>query len=151
MQFSLRQQRSQAKSSQANRQLIRHAAVRSLKLFGLGLFLALFYYNFADPAYSYIEQKLQTLRWLGVLQRIGLVYFATVLIVLYCGTRGRIAWLTGLCAVYLLGMLYLPYQDSQGNTFSGLLLFGNSFAAWLDHTLLGANTLILPRGYALCF
>lgn len=141
LQFSLQRQHSQGKNSLPKSQLIRHAAARSLKLFGLGLFLALFYYNFADPAYSYIEQKLLNLRWLGVLQRIGLVYFATVLIVLYCGTRGRLAWLGGLCLVYLLTMWYLPYQDSQGNTFSGLLLSGNSFAAWLDHTVLGVNHL----------
>ncbi|WP_372625505.1 acyltransferase family protein [Arsukibacterium sp.] len=141
LQLRLQWQSSSAKSSQPKALIIRHAAVRSLKLFGLGLFLALFYYNFADPAYSYIEQKLLTLRWLGVLQRIGLVYFATVLIVLYCGTRGRILWLAGLCAVYLAAMLYLPYQDAYGNQFSGLLLFGNSFAAWLDHTVLGARHL----------
>jgi predicted acyltransferase len=134
LQLSLQRQSSQPKGL-----VLRHAAVRSMKLFGLGLFLALFYYNFADPAYSYIEQKLLTLRWLGVLQRIGLVYFATVFIVIYCGTRGRIAWLVGLCAGYLAAMLYLPYQDTQGNQFSGLLLFGNSFAAWLDHTVLGTH------------
>ena len=141
LQFSLQRQHNQGKNSLPKSQLIRHAATRSLKLFGLGLFLALFYFNFADPAYSYIEQKLLNLRWLGVLQRIGLVYFATMLIVLYCGTRGRLAWLGGLCLVYLLAMWYLPYQDSQGNTFSGLLLSGNSFAAWLDHTVLGVNHL----------
>lgn len=129
----------QRHQQQARWLVIRQAAVRGLKLFGLGLFLALFYYNFADPAYNYIEQKLLTLRWLGVLQRLGLVYFATVIIVLYCDTRGRIAWLGGLCAVYLAAMLYLPYQDSQGNSFSGLLVFGNSFAAWLDHTVLGVH------------
>tara|TARA_R110002126_G_scaffold98045_14_gene228108 strand:+ start:1174 stop:2367 length:1194 start_codon:yes stop_codon:yes gene_type:complete len=136
LQFSLQRQAEQAKWP-----LIRHAAVRSTKLFALGLFLALFYYNFADPAYSYVEQKLLTLRWLGVLQRIGLVYFATVLIVLYFGTRGRIAWLVGLCVLYLAAMLYLPYQDAAGNEFRGLLLFGNSFAAWLDHSVLGVNHL----------
>ena len=87
LQFSLQRQHNQGKNSLPKSQLIRHAATRSLKLFGLGLFLALFYFNFADPAYSYIEQKLLNLRWLGVLQRIGLVYFATMLIVLYCGTR----------------------------------------------------------------
>jgi predicted acyltransferase len=141
LQFSLQRQQSQGKSGQSNGQLIRHAAVRSLKLFGLGLFLALFYYNFADPAYSYIEQKLLNLRLLGVLQRIGLVYFATMLIVLYCGTRGRIFWVAGLCGVYLAAMLYLPYQDAYGNQFSGLLLSGNSFAAWLDQTVLGVNHL----------
>ncbi|KKO45020.1 heparan-alpha-glucosaminide N-acetyltransferase [Arsukibacterium ikkense] len=119
--------------------VIRQAVFRSARLFGLGLFLALFYYNFADPAYSYLEQKLLTVRWLGVLQRLALVYFATVLIVLYCGSRGRIAWLIGLCAVYLAAMLYAPYQDSYGNQFRGLWLFGNSFAAWLDHNVLGAS------------
>ena len=119
--------------------IVRQGALRSLKLFALGLFLALFYYNFRDANYSYIEQKLLALRWLGVLQRIGLVYFITLLIVLYCASRGRILWLIGLCAVYLAAMLFVPYQDAQGNQFRGLLLFGNNFAAWLDHTVLGAN------------
>ncbi|MBU1311829.1 MAG: DUF5009 domain-containing protein [Gammaproteobacteria bacterium] len=129
----------QRQSAVAHAVVIKQAALRSVKLIGLGLFLVLFYYNFRDPAYSYIEQKLLTLRWLGVLQRIGLVYFFTVLIVLYCGSRGRIGWLLGLCALYLVGMLYLPYADAHGNQFTGLLQFGNSFAAWLDHTVLGAN------------
>ncbi|MDX1677868.1 acyltransferase family protein [Arsukibacterium sp.] len=128
----------QHRRQQSRRQLIGHAAGRSLKLIGLGLFLALFYFSVADPAAGYLQQKLQSLRWLGVLQRIGLVYVLTVLIVLYCGTRGRLAWLCGLSAVYLFAMWYLPYQDSQGNRFSGLLESGNNFAAWLDHTVLGA-------------
>lgn len=132
LQLSLQRQR-----AIANAVVIKQAALRSLKLIGLGLFLVLFYYNFRDPAYSYVEQKLLTLRWLGVLQRIGLVYFFTVLIVLYCGSRGRIGWLLGLCALYLVGMLYLPYADAHGNQFSGLMMFGNSFAAWLDHAVLG--------------
>lgn len=134
LQLSLQRQNRQPK-----KWLLGQAAARSARLFALGLFLALFYYNFADPAYSYIEQKLLTVRWLGVLQRIALVYFATVLIVLYFGTRGRIGWLSGLCALYLTGMLYWPYQDAYGNQFNGLLLFGNSFAAWLDHQLLGSS------------
>ncbi|MEO3864463.1 acyltransferase family protein [Rheinheimera fenheensis] len=119
--------------------LIRQALLRSSKLFGLGLLLALFYYNFRDPAFNYVEDRLLTIRWLGVLQRIGLVYLATVLIVLYFGQRGRLLWLLGLMAVYLVGLWWLPYQDAQGNEFRGLLLFGNSFVAWLDQLLLGAN------------
>jgi predicted acyltransferase len=134
LQLGLQQQQWQAKG-----ELIKQAAVRSLKLIALGLFLALFYYNFRDPGYDYLQQKLATLRWLGVLQRIGLVYFFTVLIALYCNTRGRIGWVIGLCALYLAGMYLLPYQDSHGNQYVGLLQMGNSFAAWLDHYLLGAN------------
>ena len=138
MSLQLSLQQAQASSKLA---IVRQGALRSLKLYALGLFLALFYYNFRDANYSYVEQKLLTLRWLGVLQRIGLVYFITLLIVLYCASRGRILWLLGLCAVYLLAMLFVPYQDAQGNQFRGLLLFGNSFAAWLDHTVLGAQHL----------
>lgn len=119
--------------------LIKKGVIRALKLFALGLFLALFYYNFRDPAYSYVEQKLLTVRWFGVLQRIGLVYFCTLLIVLYSGTRGRICWLIGLCAVYFALMQFMPYSDAQGNQFVGLWDFGNNFAAWLDHQLLGAS------------
>ena len=118
---------------------IQKGAVRALKLYALGLFLVLFYYNFRDPAYSYLQQKLLTVRWFGVLQRIGLVYFCTLLIVLYSGTRGRVFWLVGLCAVYFALMQFMPYSDAQGNHFVGLWDFGNSFAAWLDHMLLGAN------------
>ncbi|CAM5225423.1 acyltransferase family protein [Alishewanella longhuensis] len=120
-------------------ELIKKGAVRALKLYALGLFLVLFYYNFRDPAYSYIEQKLLTVRWFGVLQRIGLVYFCTLLIVLYSGTRGRLCWLIGLCAVYFALMQFMPYSDAQGNQFVGLWDFGNNFAAWLDHQLLGAS------------
>lgn len=118
---------------------VKQAAIRSVKLLAFGLFLALFYYNFREPGYSYLQQKLATVRWLGVLQRIGLVYFITVLIVLYCGTRGRIGWLIGLCGVYLAALLYMPYQDSYANQYVGLLQFGNNFAAWLDQAVLGAD------------
>lgn len=134
LQLSLQRQSSVSKAV-----IIKLGALRSLKLIGLGLFLVLFYYNFRDASYNYIEQKLLALRWFGVLQRIGVVYFFSLLIVLYCGVRGRILWLVGLCAVYLAAMLFVPYQDAYGNRFTGLLQFGNSFAAWLDHAVLGAN------------
>ncbi|MCB5227889.1 DUF5009 domain-containing protein [Alishewanella sp. 16-MA] len=134
IQLSLRQ-----KVAQTKLEVIKAGALRALKLYLLGLFLVLFYYNFRDPAYSYLQQKLLTVRWFGVLQRIALVYFCTLLIVLYCGTRARVLWLVGLCVVYLALMQYMPYQDAQGQQFVGLWQFGNNFAAWLDHQILGAQ------------
>jgi len=128
-----------AKATVARSDIIRQGAVRALKLYALGLFLVLFYYNFRDPAYSYLEQKLLTVRWSGVLQRIGIVYFCTLLIVLYSGTRGRILWALGLCAGYFACMQFMPYSDAQGNRFVGLWEYGNNFAAWLDHQVLGPN------------
>ena len=136
LQLSLQRQQGVAKPT-----LLKQALLRSAKLYLLGLFLVLFYYNFRDPAYNYIEQKLMAVRALGVLQRIALVYFFTMLIALYCATRGRIIAMLALCALYLAGMWYLPYQDSYGQQFVGLFEFGNSFAAWLDHTVLGAKHL----------
>lgn len=133
LQLSMQRQQLLPKS-----QVIRAAAIRSFKLFLLGLFLALFYFNFKDPAFNWLENRLMAIRWLGVLQRIGIVYFITALIVLYCGTRGRIGWMLGLSLVYLAAMLHVPYSDADGSTFTGLLLHGNNFAAWLDNLLLGA-------------
>ena len=120
-------------------EVIRQALVRSAKLYLLGLFLVLFYYNFRDPDYSYLQQKLATVRALGVLQRIALVYFFTVLIALFTGTRGRIITVLALCGVYLAFMCCWPYQDGQGRQYVGLFEFGNSFAAWLDNAIFGAQ------------
>jgi predicted acyltransferase len=119
--------------------VLKQAAIRSLKLFALGLFLALFYYNFREPNYNYLQQKLLALRWSGVLQRIALVYFCTVLIMQYCTTRGRIGWVIGLCLLYLAAMWFVPYHSSSGQQFVGMWQHGNSFAAWLDHYVLGAQ------------
>ncbi|OEY70916.1 DUF5009 domain-containing protein [Rheinheimera salexigens] len=118
---------------------LKQGLIRSAKLYVLGLFLVLFYYNFRDVNYSYIEQKLMTLRAFGVLQRIAVVYFFSLVIALYCGTRGRIFAAIGLTIIYLAAMYKLPYQSEYGTEFVGLFEFGNSFAAWLDHTILGAS------------
>ncbi|WNO60045.1 acyltransferase family protein [Rheinheimera sp. MMS21-TC3] len=126
------------KTLSPKRQLLNQGLVRSAKLYILGLFLVLFYYNFRDPNYSYLEQKLQTLRIFGVLQRIAVVYFISLIIALYCATRGRIIAAASLTIIYLLAMYKLPYQSVYGREFVGLFEYGNSFAAWLDHTVLGA-------------
>lgn len=121
---------------------------RGLILVLLGLFLALFYIDSSNSSVGYLQHKLDTLRWPGVLQRIGVVYFITVLIVLTvlsCSGRTavatvwRIGWFVGLCALYLLAMWYWPYADATGQRYQGLLAYGNNFAAWLDTTVLGAS------------
>lgn len=116
---------------------LKQGLIRSGKLYILGLFLMLFYYNFRDVNYNYIEQKLMTLRIFGVLQRIAVVYFFSLLIAIYFGIRGRIIAAIALTAIYLAAMYKLPYQSEYGAEFVGLFEFGNSFAAWLDHNLLG--------------
>ena len=115
--------------------LIRQGLGRALKLILLGWVLALFYVNFRDPAFSWIEDRLLSMRIPGVLQRLGLVYFATLLIVLYWQALGRIVWTLVLLLGYWALLSWVPYTDEAGNSYTGLLLSGNNLAAWLDHQL----------------
>lgn len=112
--------------------ILKHAAIRMLKLILLGWFLALFYYNFSAEHYNWLEQRLYNMRVMGVLQRIGLVYFICVLLFLYCSKP----LLVMTCCALLLGywglLTLVPYYDSGGNEYIGLLEFGNSLPAWLD-------------------
>ncbi|MCC5827284.1 heparan-alpha-glucosaminide N-acetyltransferase domain-containing protein [Alkalimonas sp.] len=120
---------------------VQAGALRSLKLMALGLLLALSYYNLRDANFDWVTQRLLALRYPGVLQRIGLVYFCCLLLVLWLPWRGRLLAALALCGLYLLGMYGISYQDDAGNSYRGLLEHGNSFAAWLDHQLLGPNHL----------
>lgn len=111
---------------------------RTLKLFGLGLFLAVFFYNFRDASYSWLDDRIAGIRWLGVLQRIALVYIICCYLVHWLSPRGlAFAALACLTLPWLL-MLYVPYSSESGEVFQGQLLFGNHFSAWLDQYLLGS-------------
>lgn len=115
------------------------ALVRSAKLFGLGLFLALFYYDTFDPGFSWIDDRLLPVRIMGVLQRIAVVYFFTVIAALWLRTTGRAIAAAALLVGYTLAMAFVPYADAAGNIYRGELEFGNSLAAWLDNLVLGAS------------
>jgi len=112
--------------------LIKNAGARAVKLFLLGLFLALFYFNFVDPNYSWIESQLFSIRVMGVLQRLGLVFFFTVLIVIYFKPLGRMLWMVGILLSYWLLLMMVPYATPNGEVVSGSLAFGNNLHAWLD-------------------
>ncbi|MGY0407621.1 MAG: heparan-alpha-glucosaminide N-acetyltransferase domain-containing protein, partial [Polaribacter sp.] len=65
------------KYKKPSKSIYKKIAVRSLKLFGLGLFLNLFI-----PYFPFF-QNFETLRFLGVLQRIGIVFFITAILYLH--------------------------------------------------------------------
>lgn len=121
--------------------LLKTALTRAVKLFGLGLFLALFYFNVFDPNYSWLQQQLYGIRVMGVLQRLALVFFLTVFIVLYFKNAGRMLWMIGLLLGYWLALLFIPYVTSDGQVYIGVLEHGNSLTAWLDDYVIGANHL----------
>ncbi len=120
-----------------NAALYKNIVVRSAKLFALGLFLNLFYFNFYQAGYNWFSDMLPNVRIMGVLQRIAIVYLCTSLLVLNFQLRGRVLWLMGLLAGYSVLILHTSYGDS--NQYSGLLEHGNSLPAYMDSLLLGAS------------
>lgn len=115
--------------------------VRSAKLFSLGLLLALSYYNFYDPDFSWLESRLTGIRWFGVLQRIALVYFFCALIHHAFSNRVKVILSFALLIGYWFAMTMISYQDSQAVSYQGLLVAGNNLAAFLDHHLIGISHL----------
>ncbi|MCH8537790.1 MAG: DUF5009 domain-containing protein [Alkalimonas sp.] len=131
--------------------MVWHGAKRMIKLILLGWFLALFYYNFRDPSFNWLTDRLMEMRIPGVLQRLGVVYFATLLIVLYGSKRHYLSWAIGLCLLYTLLLLWLPYSDASGVSYQGELLMGNNAAAWLDTLVFGASHLYASNSQPFAF
>jgi predicted acyltransferase len=124
-----------------HKKIIQQALLRSFKLLLLGWFLALFYFNFGAEDYNWVEQRLMNIRFMGVLQRIALVYFVCVLLWLFVTKRALLLSFIGILLVYWLGLTHIPYEDSQGNQYLGLLDFGNNLSAWLDAWLFDSSHL----------
>jgi len=120
-----------------HRKIITTSAFRMLKLLMLGWFLSIFYYRFGDANFNWLESRVYMLRMMGVLQRIGIVYFATVLLFLYCRPKALIIWAITLLLVYTASMSLIPYVDGNGDVYQGLWIKGNNLSAWIDHHILG--------------
>jgi len=104
----------QLSSNQPHSEIIKSSAIRTFKLLALGWFLGLFFYRFGNSDFSWIEDKLLMLRYMGVLQRIGIVYFITVLIFLYFRPSAMLFWAIALMLVYTAMMQFMPYSDETG-------------------------------------
>ncbi len=107
--------------------LITTALKRTLILFGLGLFLALFPSVFTEPLEAF-----RTVRIPGVLQRIAVVFFVTALIFLKTSSKTQLRTMLGILILYWLIMTFLPvpgigYANLEKET---------NLGAWLDRTVL---------------
>jgi len=90
---------------------------RTVILFGIGIFLAVF------PSFDF-----SSVRIAGVLQRIALVYFFCAIIYLNTKPSQQI-WLGVFCLlIYWIFMTKVPFDSSV----AGILEPGNNFAAWID-------------------
>lgn len=123
--------------------VFRQGLVRTLKLFVLGLFLAVFYYRFSDPTFSWLQERLYSIRIMGVLQRIALVYIFTLALVMYCRPYIQYFVALGLVLIYLIGLYFIPYTDSYGQIYQGNLQQGFSLADYIDTHVLGAKHMYL--------
>ncbi|WP_339726182.1 DUF5009 domain-containing protein [uncultured Paraglaciecola sp.] len=141
----------QLSSGTAKFLVIKHAAVRMIKLILLGWFLALFYYNFSQPDYSWLEQRFNSIRFMGVLQRIGLVYFISVILALYCRTLARVVCFVGILIGYWLALTFITYSDTAGNHYIGLLEFGNNLSAWFDNAIFSGKHLYYGQATPFAF
>lgn len=110
-------------------------AKRSLKLIAIGLLLGLFWYNFADPNFSYLQDKLYRIRYFGVLQRIGLVFILTLALVMFLPRKAWISVAVVMTALYGLALEFIPYplRDSADP-----LQMANNLTAYIDTQLFGA-------------
>lgn len=81
----------------------------------------------------------ETLRYPGVLQRIGLCIIVAAPIVLFFGLRAQIAWTIGLMAVYAAVMLLLPIADANGVIAVGALEPGRDVGAFIDRWVMGGH------------
>ena len=113
-------------------ELLRHVLLRSVIIFGLGLFLAAFPFGLL-PAHHF---ALTTLRIPGVLQRIAVCYAVAGAIGLHTGWRGQLAWTGGLLAAYWLMVMLIPVPGYG----AGVLEPTGSLAWWVDSHVLAGHT-----------
>lgn len=113
----------------ANSSTYRKISIRSLKLVGLGLFLGAFTINFP----FFVEYD--SIRFPGVLQRIGVVFFFTA--VLFINFNWK--FLLGICVVFLLGYwIWLGFIPILGEvpTYDRA---PNNWANYVDLKILGTH------------
>ena len=134
-----------SKSGLSHASQLKEICIRTAKLYGLGLFLALFYYQFHNPDYNWIDERLLDVRLVGVLQRIALVYLCSTLIFIFVPRNWHMIIFFALLVLYWLLMMLVPYPLPDGTYVSGLLIPGNNLAAFIDHHLIGAKHLYLEN------
>ena len=105
-------------------------AIRSLKLFGLGFFLNLFL-----PYFPFFNE-FETLRFPGVLQRIGVVFFVSS--VLYLNFKWKTIFTIGITVLigYWVLLGFIPLPDGTLPTFDKA---PNNWANYIDLNILGKH------------
>ncbi len=101
---------------------------RSLIIYGLGFLLALIFPVFFDPVKAF-----QTVRIMGVLQRISIVYLVTAIVFLKTTSKTQFRIFIGILVIYWALMMLVPvpgvgYPNLEKET---------NLGAWIDRGVLG--------------
>jgi len=120
---------SRLKRGESPRRLLLHVLRRGALLFAIGLFLN------GYPAWPN-HYHFATLRLVGVMQRIALCYVVASIIMMWCGTRGRIVTVAACLVGYWLLMRFVPVPGYGVPTRDVPLLDpAGNISAWLDRML----------------
>ena len=132
------------KSGVQRREIMRRVVRRSAILFLIGVGLHLVPSD-VGGGYNWFRDSLLTVRIMGVLQRIALVYLFSSLIVLNSNTRTQIGWVVSLLTVYWAAMRFIPITLDQGGVsivYRGSLEPEQNLAAYIDNLFLHGHTYI---------
>jgi predicted acyltransferase len=115
------------KNKTPNTKIYKKILVRSIKLIGLGLFLAAFL-----PYFPFIKD-LSGLRIPGVLQRIGVVFFFTAILSVNFNWKVLLSITVVILLGYWIWLGYIPLPDGSTPTFDRA---PNNWANYIDVTIL---------------
>jgi predicted acyltransferase len=118
------------KNKTKNKSTYNKIVIRSLKLISLGLFLALFL------PYPPFFEEFETLRFFGVLQRIGIVFLFSSILYLNCNWKTLLTIGCLILISYGLVLGYVPFPDGTSPTFNRA---SNNWAMYVDSNLLGRH------------
>ncbi|WP_242083966.1 acyltransferase family protein [Aestuariivivens sediminis] len=104
--------------------------IRSVKLIGLGLFLSLFL------PYAPFIKDFETLRFFGVLQRIGIVFFISAILYLNFNWKALLGLSVSILIGYWLLLGFVPLPNGEWPTFDRA---PNNWANYLDLNVLGSH------------
>ncbi|NGP89518.1 acyltransferase family protein [Fodinibius halophilus] len=106
---------------------------RSVMLFGIGLFMAVFPFVRFDPLQLY---DFSSIRIMGVLQRIALCYlFASIIFMEFRKVKSLVLWTAGILIGYWVLMMAVPVPGHG----AGVLTKEGNLATYLDQLLLGGH------------
>jgi predicted acyltransferase len=136
--------RSRAEHGERDHRLRLRILRRGAIIFGIGLLLNWFpFYQYGaiagNPSPDFLDHvvgRLLDLRFLGVLQRIGLAYVAAALLSLRAPTKRVVAIIVALLVGYWASMMLLPVPEQSAIGARLLNEPSRTLAAWVDHVTL---------------